>query len=377
MTGVAVTKNRHGSHFLLRFKSRNCRSSLTVREMASAKPLILISLGKNEPNGTTSPLTQPSQQYVLRSEEMNFPTQTHAIDFDTAELQRLGFRNRPDAILPPPSLPELVYQLGRQLQTSLEAERILTLFFQGVQRFLPLSGLVYRHAESDLNLRLGEMSSDSATFHLRHEGKCIGELEFQGARPFDPRQLSDLESLLVCLVYPLLNALLYRIATQTALRDPLTSTGNRIAMDQGLAREIEISRRHKQPLSLLMLDIDHFKKVNDEYGHHTGDDVLKTVAQSLKAQLRNIDRVFRYGGEEFVVILSNTGSNSAELIGERLRQAVRNLEFRELDPALTMTVSLGCSTLLPAETADSLLRRADNALYVAKREGRNRLAMAS
>ncbi|RMP01181.1 GGDEF domain protein [Pseudomonas viridiflava] len=314
---------------------------------------------------------------MLRSEEMNFPTQTHAIDFDTAELQRLGFRNRPDAILPPPSLHELVYQLGRQLQTSLEAERILTLFFQGVQRFLPLSGLAYRHIESDLNLRLGEMSSDSATFHLRHEGKCIGELEFQGAKPFDTRQLSDLESLLVCLVYPLLNALLYRIATQTALRDPLTSTGNRIAMDQGLAREIEISRRHKQPLSLLMLDIDHFKKVNDEYGHHTGDDVLKTVAQSLKAQLRNIDRVFRYGGEEFVVILSNTGASSAELIGERLRQAVRNLEFRELDPALTMTVSLGCSTLLPAETADSLLRRADNALYVAKREGRNRLAMAS
>ncbi|RMM01315.1 Diguanylate cyclase, partial [Pseudomonas syringae pv. maculicola] len=90
--------------------------------------------------------------------------------------------------------------------------------------------------------------------------------------------------------------------------------------------EIEISSRHKQPLSLLMLDIDHFKKVNDEYGHHTGDDVLKTVAQSLKAQLRNIDRVFRYGGEEFVVILSNTGATAAELIGERLRQACLNWE---------------------------------------------------
>ncbi|MFH7572145.1 GGDEF domain-containing protein, partial [Pseudomonas syringae group genomosp. 7] len=90
----------------------------------------------------------------------------------------------------------------------------------------------------------------------------------------------------------------YRIATQTALRDPLTSTGKRISMDKGLAREIEISRRHKQQLSLLMLDIDHFKKVNDEYCHHTGDDVLNTVAQILKAQLRNIDRVFRYGGEE-------------------------------------------------------------------------------
>lgn len=177
-----------------------------------------------------------------------------------------------------------------------------------------------------------------------------------------------METLLACLLYPLLNALLYRIATQTALRDPLTNTGNRIAMDQNLAREIEISRRHKQPLSLLMLDIDHFKRVNDDYGHYTGDEVLKTVAHGLKAQLRNIDRVFRYGGEEFVVILSNTSADAAQMVGERLRRAVRSLEFRELDPALTMTVSLGCSTLLPTETADSLLRRADNALYVAKRQ---------
>ncbi|MGN2412025.1 GGDEF domain-containing protein [Pseudomonas syringae] len=308
---------------------------------------------------------------------MSCPDQTHAIDFDTAELQRLGFRNRPNAVLPPPSLPELIYQLGRQLQTSLEAERILTLFFQGVQRLLPLSGLVYRHVESDLHLRLGENSSHRANFRLRHEGECIGEVEFQSAQPFESRQLSDLESLLVCLLYPLLNALLYRIATQSALRDPLTNAGNRIAMDQSLAREIEISRRHKQPLSLLMLDIDHFKRVNDDYGHYTGDDVLKTVAHSLKAQLRNIDRVFRYGGEEFVVILSNTSAAAAQMVGERLRRAVRSLEFRELDPALNMTVSLGCSTLLPTEAADSLLRRADNALYVAKRQGRNRLAMAS
>lgn len=100
-----MTKNRHKGCFERLFKSRNCRSGATVREMASAKPLILISLAKNEPNGTTSPLTQPSQQYVLRSEEMNFPTQTHAIDFDTAELQRLGFRNRPDAVLPPRHCP--------------------------------------------------------------------------------------------------------------------------------------------------------------------------------------------------------------------------------------------------------------------------------
>ncbi|WP_155516021.1 GGDEF domain-containing protein, partial [Pseudomonas coronafaciens] len=90
----------------------------------------------------------------------------------------------------------------------------------------------------------------------------------------------------------------------------------------------------------------------------------------------NIDRVFRYGGEEFVIVLSNTDRDCAAMIGERLRQAVLELQFSEGNGVLSTTISLGCSTLLPAESADSLLRRADNALYVAKREGRNRLTVA-
>ncbi|MBA1230586.1 GGDEF domain-containing protein [Pseudomonas viridiflava] len=308
---------------------------------------------------------------------MSSPTQTHAIDFDAARLQCLGFRNRPNAELPPLTLPELVKQLSLQLQTSLEAERILTLFFQSVQRLIPLEGLVYRHEKSDLKLRLGENAHHIIDFHLRHEGEDIGQLEFQTVQPIDASRLRDLETLLACLLYPLLNALLYRLATQSALRDALTNTGNRVAMDQSLSREVDISRRHKQPLSLLMLDIDHFKSVNDGYGHYTGDQVLKAIAQALKGQLRNIDRVFRYGGEEFVVVLANTDGASAAVVGERLRQAVRELRFRDVAPALTTTVSLGCSTLLPSETAESLLRRADDALYAAKREGRNRLAIAS
>lgn len=302
---------------------------------------------------------------------------THAIDFDTAKLQRLGFQNRPNVALASVNLSELTQQLSLQLQTSLETDRILDMFFEGVQRLLPLDGLVYRHPESDLVLRLGETTCQGINFQLRHEGKCIGALEFMRKRSFEPKELCELETLLACLLYPLRNALLYRIATQSALRDPLTSAGNRIAMDQSLSREIEVARRHKHPLSVLMLDIDHFKNVNDEYGHYTGDEVLKTIAHTIKAQLRNIDRVFRYGGEEFVVLLTATDREAAAQIAERLRNAVLALEFPHLEMPLSVTISLGCSTLLPAETADSLLRRADGALYVAKREGRNRLALAS
>ncbi|MNN13161.1 Diguanylate cyclase DosC [compost metagenome] len=172
------------------------------------------------------------------------------------------------------------------------------------------------------------------------------------------------------------NALLYREATQSALRDPLTGAGNRIAMEQTLQREIDMSRRHQQPLSLLMLDIDHFKRVNDSHGHSAGDDVLKAIAATIKAQLRNVDMVFRYGGEEFLVLLSNTSREAAAMVGERLRYATQAAEYYADGHLIELTVSLGCSTLLPGESADSLLRRADSALYVAKREGRNRLAMA-
>jgi diguanylate cyclase (GGDEF)-like protein len=104
--------------------------------------------------------------------------------------------------------------------------------------------------------------------------------------------------------------------------------------------------------------------------------MLKAVAASIKRQLRNVDMVFRYGGEEFLILLSNTSRESAAMVGERLRYAVQAEDYLEEGNAIELTVSLGCSTLLAGESADSLLRRADSALYVAKREGRNRLAMA-
>jgi diguanylate cyclase (GGDEF)-like protein len=137
-----------------------------------------------------------------------------------------------------------------------------------------------------------------------------------------------------------------------------------------------MARRHLNPLSLLMLDIDHFKTINDTHGHAAGDNVLRTVAASIKSQLRNVDMVFRYGGEEFLILLSNTGRDAAKMVGERLRQATQAQDYWADGTRIELTVSLGCSTLLPAESAESLLRRADSALYVAKREGRNRLAMA-
>ncbi len=307
---------------------------------------------------------------------MKSPSQTNAIDFDSAKLQRLGFGQQPPLLERPVSLAQLRQQLGQQLQTSLEPQRILGLFFREIQRLVPLDALTYQHQASDLRLEFGQRGHHSVSYSLSHVGEQLGELVFRRNHRFSELDQGNLESLLSALLFPMRNALLYRAATQSALRDPLTDTGNRIAMDQTLEREIEMSRHHLMPLSLLMLDIDHFKNVNDSYGHNAGDNVLKAVATAIKNQLRNVDMVFRFGGEEFLILLSNTTREAAAMIGERLRIAAQAEDYQADGNAIVLTVSLGCSTLLPGESAESLLRRADSALYVAKREGRNRLAMA-
>jgi len=307
---------------------------------------------------------------------MKSPSQTNAIDFDSAKLQRLGFGQQPALLARPISLALLRQQLSQLLQTSLEPQRILGLFFREIQKLVPLDALSYEHKSSDLRLEFGLRGHHSVSYSLSHEGEHLGELVFRRNQRFSEQEQGNLESLLSALLYPMRNALLYRAATQSALRDPLTDTGNRIAMDQTLHREIEMSRRHLQPLSLLMLDIDHFKHINDNHGHSAGDDVLKAVAASIKSQLRNVDMVFRFGGEEFLILLSNTNREAAAMVGERLRFAAQTEDYAADGNVVELTVSLGCSTLLPGESAESLLRRADSALYVAKREGRNRLAMA-
>lgn len=302
--------------------------------------------------------------------------QSNTIDFDAAKLQRLGYAGRLQKSLKPVSLAQLRQQLSLRLQTSLEAERILELFYSEVQRLVPLSSLSYQLASCDLRLELGERANHSAGYRLNHDGEFLGELTFRRNVRFSEDELGQLESLLASLLFPLRNALLYRAAVQSALRDPLTETGNRIAMQQTLKREVDIARRTLQPLSVLMVDIDHFKRINDTHGHLIGDQALKAVASALKDSLRNVDMVFRFGGEEFMVLLSNTSRESASMVGERLRMAVLGIQYLVENRAIELSVSLGCATLLPGESMESLLRRADNALYVSKRDGRNRLSMA-
>ena len=304
------------------------------------------------------------------------PKQSNTIDFDAAKLQRAASQDPRTSSRRPLDLLELRQQLNLQLQVSLEADRILAVFFREIQQLLPVEYLAYYHAGADLRLEFGEAGKHCADYRLTHANEYLGEISFRRAQRFSEAELAQLESLMACLLYPLRNALLYRAAVQSALRDALTGTGNRIAMDQTLSREVEVARRHLLPLSILMLDLDHFKRINDEHGHSVGDDALRAVATALKNSLRNVDMVFRFGGEEFLVLLSSTPLQAACMVGERLRQAVEELDYRHAGEPLKLSISLGCADLRPGEGSDDLLRRVDEALYEAKRDGRNRLRCA-
>ena len=157
-----------------------------------------------------------------------------------------------------------------------------------------------------------------------------------------------------------------------AMQDPLTGAASRIGIEDEAARALAQARDDGKPLSLLMLDLDHFKSVNDRYGHAAGDTVLRAAVEAWEGQLRGRDPLGRVGGEEFVVVCPDTTEEQAGVVAGRLLEATRGLRFPKIDPELRVSVSIGIAQCRRDEGRDSLLDRADAALYRAKQRGRDR-----
>ena len=152
-----------------------------------------------------------------------------------------------------------------------------------------------------------------------------------------------------------------------AAADPLTGLFNRRVLDDQLRKAFAKAARSHQPLSLLVIDIDNFKEVNDTKGHQSGDAILRKVAHRLVEKLRSFDHVFRYGGEEFVILLSNTPVAVAYQVAERLRKGIKQVG---------VTVSIGVASTEEAPSPTDLVARADRAMYDAKKQGRNRVVVS-
>lgn len=166
------------------------------------------------------------------------------------------------------------------------------------------------------------------------------------------------------------------VVRNESLTDPLTSLANRKYFDEALTRAMAEGRGKGEPMSLMMTDVDHFKKFNDSYGHLTGDQVLRLVAMSVKANVKGQDIAARYGGEEFAIVLPNTALRSAITVADHIRRAVMTKELMKRSTGEHLgrvTISVGVAAMRPGDTIQMLIERADNCLYAAKRSGRNRV----
>lgn len=257
------------------------------------------------------------------------------------------------------------------LQTTLDFSQLIAIFCNKIRTMIPHTGILYEFELFDLEYKKGIATKNSCSYTLKIDDMHLGKLTLMRHVKFSEREMSVLENLLCSLIYPLRNATLYKQAERMAHTDPLTKTQNRVAFNTSIDREFQLANRKAQHLSMIFIDIDHFKSINDSFGHECGDMALISVAKVIKDSIRSSDMLFRYGGEEFVVLLSATDLTAAEEIAERIRIAVENHTFvYEMQP-VPMTISLGVSTLAGNDTPQSFINRTDKALYQAKAANRN------
>ena len=165
-------------------------------------------------------------------------------------------------------------------------------------------------------------------------------------------------------------------AHHLALRDTLTGLPNRLAYEERMAQEFARWKRFREPLTILVWDVDNFKSINDRYGHQAGDKALRVIAQSLKQRLRTTDFICRYGGEEFVTLLCGANAEQALMVAEHMRQGVEKCGFHSAGKGVSVTISCGLSQFAEGDSVEAVFSRADQAVYQAKRNGKNRCETA-
>jgi len=266
--------------------------------------------------------------------------------------------------------------LAMSLQMSLDLDWVLNTFMEHIHAYLMFDGFAYQNETTTTQIIQARQKGHSCTYNLHLEEIDLGRLQIFRGRKFSESELVLLENLLTILVYPLRNAIQFKQAITLAHRDALTGVNNRTTFDDALGREISLAHRYDHDFSLLIIDIDFFKKVNDTYGHQAGDAALKRVAETIQKSIRATDMLFRYGGEEFVVLIGNTDREKSYLIADRILKSVREIQMQVSEQSLDLTVSIGMASLNMEDSGESLFERADSAMYCAKNDGRDQINVA-
>ena len=285
---------------------------------------------------------------------------------------------------------QLVRGLVNLIWDSLPLE-LLGLQLQGPEAELPLSAFRRRPDVPDAtdqtfhDLLQGQLAPDPATppagtplpAMLWERLKVGNVILAAGAGRHEPLTPEEAELFRIFILQGeagIKNLVLFDQVKSMAIRDALTGLYNYGYFKEALHYEVEKSRRYKTPLSLLFLDIDDFKQVNDTLGHLKGDKIMRQVAAILKQGIRQADLLCRYGGDEFVMLLSQTPPEQATILAERLRRRIAQSSMNRLEQALKVTVSIGVAGLRPEMSTEDLIKEADDAHYRAKQAGKNRVA---
>ena len=260
--------------------------------------------------------------------------------------------------------------LLQALQSSLEPGVVVDTFARRLGEQLGVEGLAFDHPEH--GRYWGAQAKYPYATPLQLDGAPLGRLEFYRQRAFAPSERRELGVLTELLLHPLRNALTHATLQKQAFEDGLTGLLNRKALDRMLPRELASAERHGQPLTLVMLDMDRLKPINDKLGHAAGDRALQVMAGAIVGALRQSDLGFRIGGDEFVLLLPLTPAAGACTVVERIRRAVADnsgplqCSGTRGQRSPQVTFSAGIATSAPGIAPDALLHEADQAMYRAK-----------
>ena len=266
---------------------------------------------------------------------------------------------------------QFLLELSNKLHSTLDINKMMILFDLEMTPILNLDNVIYHAPDSDeeTNTKGRHLISYQLILHERK----LGEIVLIRRTRFTKKEQEFVETSLVSILSPLSNALNYQAAVRSAEHDPLTGVYNRFAMENNLKREIELASRNETPLSMIILDVDFFKNINDTYGHASGDCELKHLTECIHECARDSDMLFRYGGEEFMLLLNNTSREGTLQLADRMRQSIEETPCFCHGKSISITVSMGISSFTKNDDRDSFFERADKALYEAKDSGRNRV----
>ena len=257
------------------------------------------------------------------------------------------------------------------LQSTLDINILIELFDNELKKMVSHDYLNYKNSIENININLGEIIKEKLIFNLKINNNSLGKFVIARNTKFNKWEINEIKNLMSVLVQPINNALHYKQAITNASIDPVTKLNNRTLFNKIINQEIDFAQRYEQKLLLMMLDLDNFKKINDNFGHNIGDVLLNLLGQELTKFMRRSDLVFRYGGDEFCIILRNSILDGAKKLANRVRNNIDENEFNCNDVKIKISVSIGLAKLHDDDDSITFIERADKLLYKAKNAGRN------